>query len=546
MVNFCDEEIPTQIKCSDCGKIFKNLAKLNSHRQVVHATGSFPCDICSKEFKNKDYLRNHVRQMHASGEDTMEMCDQCPKIFKNKNQIYNHKKAVHSTEVHTCKKCSAIYKSGRSLRKHFVKCKKENTNQTATKVEDKGQEEFSNEANNEDISINLSTEPVEISNNENTSRDNEVGHIEDKKEMHGLVIDKNIDVSDSDFQVSNLEGNNCEVTESGTELVHLEETDDIMQFKKEYEEQEKSLEIESGLDSNLDDCQTTDEVEHKSEEIKSEDNLQETVDSAICDVCSKDIPSSKLRSHIRNYHSGENLKCEQCDKSFGTLKYFKTHVRSVHSSVPRKPNLNKTEKTEICEVCSNMFSKYKIKEHMRNVHGNDGGNCPTCGRFFATSRYLKNHMNQRHLKKESEETVQLCEFCTEECVASKMRAHVRNYHSSENLNCDECGKTYNNRKYFRAHVKMVHSGNIALCQICTKTFSNNHYLRQHIRLIHESTEDSAQCDICCKSFKNNNRLHGHVNAVHRNKDSPCPVCNKTYKNTYLLRKHEKKYHTVVA
>jgi len=194
------------------------------------------------------------------------------------------------------------------------------------------------------------------------------------------------------------------------------------------------------------------------------------------------------------------------------------------------------------EICSNEYSRKRIKEHVKAVHAIDGGNCPKCEKYFPTSKYLKNHFTQVHLKEHIKEPFYLCQCCSKEFEASKLKAHIRNYHGGKNLSCDLCEKSYESVKHFKAHKEMAHSVTEVACHICFKKFSHKHYLRQHIRLIHESVEHAVECDECGKSFGNSSRLNHHTRAVHRIQTSTCTVCCKIYKNKYLLKKHVQKYH----
>merc|ERR1712179_423468 len=190
-----------------------------------------------------------------------------------------------------------------------------------------------------------------------------------------------------------------------------------------------------------------------------------------------------------------------------------------------------------CEICAKEIFMRSIKEHIQTVHGNDGGNCGICNKFFKSSKYLKYHVNLVHVKKYVMEPDYMCQFCPKEFPKSKLRAHIRNYHSGEDLNCGLCGKNYKSKKHFIAHKQMAHSQTEVICEICSKTFSNKHYLRQHTRNIHESEEGSVHCEDCGKAFAHKSHLLHHQKAVHSTNTSKCDVCSKVYKNSYLLRKH---------
>jgi len=484
------------VKCNDCEKMFGSSTKLYAHTQAVHVIGSFVCEFCSKEFKNRYYLRNHVRLIHESVQTgTVHMCDICSKSFKNSNNLWHHKNAVHDTKESKCNLCNALLKNGRSLRKHVIKCNKK------VKKEDHIEEQIA-EA---------------------------ILDLENKTEKEVI--------SHSSKESMKLLGNDLQTLEE--EIQPLAES--IQGFEKAGPQHTKdALVIETVLRSEQSQLESVKVNANELEMGKDQQGYSASIEN-----------NHKPSGDVENMQiDAMDIKLESCmSLEKGDNASFALNSQQSKPTPPIKSENGKSIKSKgkgddkvICEICSKVCFRKRIKEHTKSVHGNDGGNCPTCDKYFPTSRYLKNHITQNHLKKPSVESVHMCQFCSNEFIASKLKAHIRNYHSGQNLICDVCDKSYENLKHFKAHKQMAHSVMELSCQLCSKTFSHKHYLRQHIRLVHESRDDAVKCEDCGKSFGNNNRLIHHKKAVHTTVESPCNDCNKIFKNSYALRKHAKKYH----
>ena len=73
--------------CDECGKVFSDRYRLESHKGTVHHIEVSVCEFCSNEFKNKDYLRIHINRVHKDHDNAV--CDVCSKVFRNRSLLYS-------------------------------------------------------------------------------------------------------------------------------------------------------------------------------------------------------------------------------------------------------------------------------------------------------------------------------------------------------------------------------------------------------------------------------------------------------------------------
>ena len=135
-----------------------------------------------------------------------------------------------------------------------------------------------------------------------------------------------------------------------------------------------------------------------------------------------------------------------------------------------------------------------------------------------------------------------CSYCSRQFIRnSDLRVHVQAVHEGLRHPCDQCDKTYANRKGLRRHIRDIHEGgklernafvaasrdtllecmsfkvevedegNVDkfVCDQCDKTYANRKGLRRHIRDIHEGGKQERNAFIAasrdshleCMTFK---------------------------------------------
>ena len=100
--------------------------------------------------------------------------------------------------------------------------------------------------------------------------------------------------------------------------------------------------------------------------------------------------------------------------------------------------------------------------------------------------------------------------------------------------CDECLKTFANKKYLSRHKKR-HGKKIHACSICPKNYAVRNDLQRHEK---SHLVPTHQCDICSKMCISESRLTIH-RAIHFEKSFECELCNKKFHSDSNLISHRK-------
>ena len=85
--------------------------------------------------------------------------------------------------------------------------------------------------------------------------------------------------------------------------------------------------------------------------------------------------------------------------------------------------VQKEEKTFICEICNNKFSKKSsIKQHVATVHGNKSFKCKVCNASFLRNRDMKRHNARVHKGQKQFE----CDLCNVQLSRNEhLKRHIQ-------------------------------------------------------------------------------------------------------------------------
>lgn len=110
----------------------------------------------------------------------------------------------------------------------------------------------------------------------------------------------------------------------------------------------------------------------------------------------------------------------------------------------------------------------------------------------------------------------------------------------ENLNCEECGRTFLNRGHLIMHQR-THQGNVKYkCAICGKGYQYKKMYQQHIEK-HTSEPRKFNCDQCGQLFKDERNLKAHIKKHAGEYEFKCEICEKCYMFKYQFELHMQKH-----
>lgn len=184
--------------------------------------------------------------------------------------------------------------------------------------------------------------------------------------------------------------------------------------------------------------------------FQNSDRDEESVESYVCEVCSK-LFSGKGRfsGHMQRHKEeeiikrGDGLKCPECDSVFGRQKTLTSHLKRVHN-----PGGDKF----ICEICSKECkTEGNLKGHISAVHVEVTNRlpCHICGNLLKNKKQLQNHINTH-----SEALL--------------------------NITCKECGHKAKNKRSLWGHMRYSHKLQRNLpCHFCPKLLKTDIDLKEH-------------------------------------------------------------------
>lgn len=154
-----------------------------------------------------------------------------------------------------------------------------------------------------------------------------------------------------------------------------------------------------------------------------------------------------LLDHLK-MHTGEKIKCDQCDKSYFSKKALKTHFKAAHLKVDR------CLCTEVgCNWSGKDYGNRKV--HLYEEHGI--GEPPVCDHpdcrdrgHFSNFRTLERHRETYHKPRDL-----TCPYCYKKYKdAENMANHVSVHHRGEGaFQCEICGSVYTSKKSLLGHKK---------------------------------------------------------------------------------------------
>ncbi|XP_072753780.1 uncharacterized protein [Anoplolepis gracilipes] len=236
--------------------------------------------------------------------------------------------------------------------------------------------------------------------------------------------------------------------------------------------------------------------------------------------CPYKFPSEEImQQHVLCHTESETttkFKCSVCRD----IKFTKWRQCSLH--------LWKKHQIDIglftCKICEAYKSATMVKllTHMRVHSDTRDYECPDCGKCFKQASQLRNH-RVMHLDRKTLE--------------------VTRWYTSKK--CDLCGKTYANSKCLKNHIQAVHSKlRPYVCNVCGHSSARKAMLQMHLR---QHTGDKPfRCEICEYRTGDHNSLRRHIMQHTGFRPYKCPHCSYTAIQSSSYKNHLKSRHPLLS
>lgn len=258
---------------------------------------------------------------------------------------------------------------------------------------------------------------------------------------------------------------------------------------KNYDDSMESAEFESfatpKIEPEEEDEEDAEEEEKEEEEAAAahipqpEQCSSRSVFHTKCGICKKlFLDLTELDNHMKSVHmnNGTGFQCDICWKTVKSKHGLNVHKRYCHDEA----NIWKFN----CNRCKVPFMEESaLQQHQCDDSPVDKLICELCGRKgFPTTYALKCHVAFKHKNKRNHGN-HVCELCTRNFDTAEQRdkhrigcSHKRNNRvskgSGERATCNKCGKVPKIQVFF-------HSSNQLFCSLCARTFNTQEKASAH-------------------------------------------------------------------
>ena len=266
-----------------------------------------------------------------------------------------------------------------------------------------------------------------------------------------------------------------------------------------------------------------------------------------CDMTFRSKRSWQLERHLRRH----SFTCSECGKLHKNERALQEHVRLHARENAKDEPLGEDENSQhfkiynfICDVCERgLSSEEDLVKHKESHKQDIIYQCQSedCDQTFITNNLLLNHMMSVHkIDKDQVKAVTLkcvhCDFKSDRRVT--LEGHLRR-HIKERFVCTECGKKLKGKLSMRHHMKKHKGIYDVQCVECDKRFVSENSMRSHINSRHSKT--IFICEECGKEFKLKQQYDRHLTLHTGELKIPCRDvgCQKMFRNYNARRDCER-------
>lgn len=203
---------------------------------------------------------------------------------------------------------------------------------------------------------------------------------------------------------------------------------------------------------------------------------------------------------------------------------------------PQQPSPTKTRRRGgskvSCDLCGQLFHRYALYRHRRDVHNPTVCECELCNTKFKSQEYLQRHMQYKHGIGAKNLT---CGTCNK-TFRSEVSLQTHPCGSTNSMVPGDPGKEYWTDNYVEQQKPKQKLNDRVECEYCGKSF-HIFAIYRHRRDVHNQIV--CVCEVCNTKFKSKEYLHRHMQYKHGigGKNLTCLTCNRTFRSEVSLQTH---------
>lgn len=283
-----------------------------------------------------------------------------------------------------------------------------------------------------------------------------------------------------------------------------------------------------------------------------------------CKACPEKVKGYQMYRHMIQSHKDQLKPCRVCGQWFLKRSHLNSHMTRKHGTrdrirppaPPRKIRLRAppSSKTynKVCETCGENFTNAKSYHQHQHQHEylkkkKEMVKCQYCDKMIKLINLGPHELD--HL--DPEIPPKKCSFCDKNFNKERLYARHTKTHlklidmkmkgPKEKEQCPICHKWITSLKQ---HHELVHSERVRFpCDECDKTFAEKRHMLRH-KTLHTKTF-RFNCQYCDKGYNVKCALEYHEDTVHtkvKRYVCPVPTCREPFFVKLYMRRHVKKVH----